>query len=230
MKKTFSILLTILFIVLAAAGICYSYKVHKETKENEKRIKVEYEQKLKEAEEIKKQKEAEIELQNQEIKKAEEKKKALDEKCNQAQELFNNKKFKDAVQLADEVLAEDNNNYRAYTIKGIALCYDRKSNGFDEIEKALDINPGYSYAMYNMALAYDISFDYDNALKWYEKVLSSGKEDNLKALSNYGIAVIEARKGNKEKATEYLKAAVKLDKKLADMAKQEPLLSDIEIK
>lgn len=230
MKKISSVLLTIIFIILAAVGIHYSYKVYKEAKLNEERMKVEHEQKIKEAEEVKKQKEAEIEQQKLEIKKAGEKKKDLDEKCNQAQELFNNKKYKEAVQLADEVLAEDNNNYRAYTIKGIALCYDRKSNGFEEIEKALDINPSYCYAMYNMALAYELSFDYDNALQWYEKILSSGKEDDLKALSNYGIAIIHARKGDKAKASEYLKAAVSLDDKLAEMAKKETLLSSIEIK
>jgi len=228
-KKISSVLITILFIAIAAVGIYYSYRSHKKNKINEERIRVEYEQKLKEAEEIKKQKEAELEQQKQEIKEAEEKVKALDEKCNQAQELFNNRSYKEAVQLAEEVLAEDNKNYRAYAIKGIALCYDKKSNGFDEIERALEINPSYAYAMYNMALAYEISFDYDNALQWYEKVLSSCKEDKLKALSNYGIAVIQARKGERDKATEYLKAAVALDKALVERAKQDENLSGLEI-
>lgn len=229
MRKISSVLITILFLLLSVVGIYYTHRVHKKNKINEELIKVEYEQKLKEAEEMKKQKEAEIEHQKQEIKKAEEEKKAIDERCNEAQELFNSKKYKEAVKLADEILAEDDKNYRAHTIKGIALCYDKKSNGFDEIEKALEINPSYTYGMYNMALAYEISFDYDNALPWYEKVLSSGKEENLKALSNYGIAVIRARKGEKDKASEYLKAAVALDKELSKMAKQDPLLSGIEI-
>lgn len=227
MKKFSSILITVLFILLSVTVIYYSYNNHIETKKNEEQIKAEYQQQIKEAKNIRKQKEAELKLQQQQIKKAEEKKKALDKKCDEAQEFFYNNRYKEAVDLANEVLAEDDKNYRAYTIKGIALCYDRTSNGFDEIEKALDINPSYNYAMYNMALAYEISFDYDNALQWYEKALTVGSDEKVKALSNYGIAIIYARKGDTDKASEYLKAAVALDSDLAEMAEKDSLLSGI---
>ena len=74
-----------------------------------------------------------------------------------------------------------------------------------------------------MALAYEISFDYDNALQWYEKALTVGSDEKVKALSNYGIAIIYARKGDTDKASEYLKAAVALDSDLAEMAEKDSL-------
>lgn len=236
MKKFSTKYIIFILVLLLLGGIYIILKRDTSRKENEKLIKEEYEEKIKILEEEKKIKEEtarkEQEQKRQEQEKAKqiaEKEKAIEEKCNEAQRLFNSRKYKEAVQLTNEILKEDTNNYRAYSIKGISLCFDRKSSGLNDIRKALEIKADYGYAMYNLALAYEISWQYDTALEWYEKAILADSDTTVKALSNYSIAVIYAKKNENAKAGTYLRKAVELNPELTKSAEKDSNLSKIKL-
>ena len=209
--------------VYLLAGTAVKYK------NEESALSQKQEQQLRDAEEAKKRKEEEAKKQQEEQKKLQEQKQAIDDKCNEAEKLFNKGSYKDAIAAAENILKEDGQNVRALTIKGISLCYTRKTSGQDDINKALTIKPDYGYALYNMALAYDIFWKYDEARVFYEKALQAESEVEIKALSNYYIAVIDARKGDINSAAKYLKAAVTIDGNLSARADGDPLLSKIKL-
>ncbi len=67
--------------------------------------------------------------------------KKLEDKCEEGKKLFFDKKYDEAIKIENEVIKEDINFYKAYNIKGIALCYSGNfEEGMKNIDKALDIN------------------------------------------------------------------------------------------
>ncbi|MDP4089262.1 MAG: tetratricopeptide repeat protein [Bacillota bacterium] len=216
-------------IIICAVGIYFAVSTSNKYKEEQKSLSQKYDQQLKDAEEAKKKEEDAAKEKQEEQKQIEDKKRALDDKCTEGEKQFASGDYKAAIATADEVLKEDTQNIKALTIKGISLCYTRKLSGLDEIQKALDIKPDYGYALYNKALSYDKFWRYDEALAYYEKALQSDGGTEVKALSDYGIAVISARKEDMANAEKYLKEAVQLDRELAQRAAKEPLLSKIKL-
>lgn len=148
----------------------------------------------------------------------EKKNKELEEKYNIGYKAFFDKKYEEAVKVEDEVIKEDSKFYKAYNIKGIALCFNGDFNeGMKNIDKALQINPNYGYARFNKALAYELYDKYEEALKWYDKNL----EVENYIWSYYGKASIYGRRGQVEKAVENLKIAISMDKSIKEEAKKE---------
>lgn len=229
MRTRFNKILIVIIVLITLGGAYFLVSEANRYSKEEMSLVQKNEQQLQQVEKAQKAKEEEIKKKQEEQKKIEEKKLALDEKCSQAEKLFNSGNYKGAIQAAEEVLKEDNQNCRALTIKGVSLCYTRKTSGLDEIEKAISIKPDYGYALYYKALAYEKFWRYDDALNYYEKALKGDSENDIKALSNYGIAVIAARKGDMDKASKYLKEAVQLDENLKNRAANEPLLSKIKV-
>lgn len=145
-------------------------------------------------------------------------KKDEEKKYDEAEKLFSNKKYSDAIAKADEIINEDKEFYKAYNIKGIALCY---SNNFEEgmknIDKALEINSNFGYARFNKALAYELYGKYDDALNWYDKDLEIEKY----IWSYYGKASIYGRRGDVENTVKFLKIAVDMSSDIKSIASEE---------
>lgn len=126
-------------------------------------------------------------------------------------EFMNNKNYSEAVKIEDSVISQDSSNYKAYDIKGIALCYekltdDNFNNGMQCIDKALSIKPDYGFSVYHKALAYELYGKFDDAIKWYNKDLSI--ENYI--WTYYGLASIYGRYGDIDNVQKYLKTAISM--------------------
>ncbi|MBL4936096.1 hypothetical protein JK636_10005 [Clostridium sp. YIM B02515] len=147
-----------------------------------------------------------------------EKQKALEDKYQNGYEAFQNKNYGDAIKLEDEVINEDDKFYKAYNVKGIAQCYNKKYlEGMNNIDKALEIKPEYGYARFNKALAFELYAKYDDALKWYDKAL---EVENF-VWSYYGKASIYGRRGDVPNTVKNLKTAIEMDAAVKDVARDE---------
>lgn len=148
----------------------------------------------------------------------EEKNKRLDDKYQQSVRTFSDKNYAGTIDIANGIISEDENFYKAYNIKGIALCY---SNNYDEgmknIDKSLEIKPDFGYARFNKALGYELNGDYDNAIKWYDKDL----EIENYIWSYYGKASIYGRRGDVENTIKYLKIAIEMSSDIKKIASEE---------
>lgn len=175
------------------------------------------------AEDEQKKKEEEKKKLEEETQKAEQQKK-LEAKYQEGYEAFFSKKYRDAINIEDEVIKEDNKFYKAYNLKGIAQCYASYANsaGYDEgmknIDKALELKPDYGYARFNKALAFELFGHYNEALDWYDKAL---EVENDYQWSYYGKASIYGRKGDVANSVKNLKLAIDLDPSVKEEAKKE---------
>jgi tetratricopeptide (TPR) repeat protein len=161
---------------------------------------------------------------NEALRKAEEDKlkeeqaKALEDKYNEGYKAFFDHKYTEAVTIEDQVLDKDSSFYKAYNLKGIALCFNGNyEEGMKNIDKALELKPDFGYAVFNKALAYELYGHYDEAIEWYNKDL---KLESY-VWSYYGIASIYGRRGNVKNAIEYLKQAAVIDNGVKSLAKDE---------
>lgn len=152
------------------------------------------------------------------ISKETEAEKAKEEKYNKSYEAFGEKKYDDTIKLADEIIKEDVNFYKAYNIKGIALCYKGDfDEGIKNIDKALQLKPDFGYARFNKALAYELHGDYDEALNLYDKDL----EIENYIWSYYGKASIYGRRGDVDNTVKYLKIAINMSSDIKNIAAKE---------
>ena len=156
---------------------------------------------------------------------AEQQKKAADEKARRLEEKYQigYKAFiqgdrATAINMAEEILREDGNNYKAYNLRGIALCYSKNFRaGMENIDRALAIKPDFGYARFNKALAYELYGRFDEAQSWYDKAL----EVEQFPWSYYGKASIYGRKGDVANTVKYLKKAIELEPGVKEAAREE---------
>lgn len=135
-----------------------------------------------------------------------------------AEGLFRQKQYSNSIKQADEIIRNNPKFYKAYNIKGIALCYSGDyENGMKNIDYALEISPEYGYARFNKALAYELYGKYDEALAWYDKDLEIEKY----VWSYYGKASIYGRRGDVENTVKYLKEALHMSPEIKSIAKEE---------
>lgn len=114
-----------------------------------------------------------------------------------------------ALELANQALEKDGENYKALSLKGIIQAFDiSPEEGIGTIQKSLSINPDYVQAYFDMAMAQKLGKHYDESIRFFQKVLD---KDPNNTWSYYGIATNYADKRDKAKALEYLKKAVDLD-------------------
>lgn len=146
------------------------------------------------------------------------KEKDEEKKYSEAERLFSNKQYSDTIVKSDEIINEDTEFYKAYNIKGIALCYSNNyEEGMKNIDKALEINPNFGYARFNKSLAYELYGKYDDALNWYDKDLEIEKY----IWSYYGKASIYGRRGDVENTVKFLKIAVDMSSDIKALARKE---------
>lgn len=142
----------------------------------------------------------------------------LEEKYKKAYQDFHGKKYPDAIKICDDIIKKDADYYKAYNIKGIALCYSgRYEEGMKNIDKSLEIDSDFGYARFNKALAYELYGHYDEAIKWYNKNLEIEKY----IWSYYGLASIYGRRGDADNTVKYLKIAIDMDKSVKEVARDE---------
>ena len=199
--------------LVVSAGIQnYEREVRKtEVRKTEARNKLEKEMKEQEKQRVLEEKK------NQEILKE------VEDKYQKGYEAFMKKQYKTAISIADEVIAKDNMNYKAYNLKGIAICYSigsRFDEGMSFIDKALELKPDYDYARFNKALANELFGHYEVALLWYDKALEV-KDSVWTIWSYYGKATIYGRYGDVKQAVENLNVAIKMDPAIKDFAAEE---------
>jgi peptidoglycan/xylan/chitin deacetylase (PgdA/CDA1 family) len=142
----------------------------------------------------------------------------LEAEYNKAYGLFFENKYNEAITIADNIIKKDANFYKAYNIKGIALCFSNNfESGMKNIDKSLVINPNFGYARFNKALAYELYGHYDDSLKWYDKAL----EVENYVWSHYGKASIYGRLGDVGNTVKYLKIAITMQESVKEEAKSE---------
>lgn len=116
--------------------------------------------------------------------------------------------YNGAVAKADLVIAKYSESYKGYNIRGIAKAFAGSfDDGMADINKALELNPKFGYAIYNKALNYELYGYYNESLVWYNKALDI--EDYM--WSYYGIASIYGRKGDVSNTVKYLNEAVRAE-------------------
>ena len=92
-----------------------------------------------------------------------------------------------------------------YNIKAQALYEDEKyEEALKYIEKSLELNPNYNYAMNTKANILDKIGKKVEALDWYKKAAES-KPENVIFILNYSLALLENK--NKEKSKEMFELA-----------------------
>ena len=210
-KKIKIVLLSALVIIII--GVLVKQSIDNK-KELDRQNKVQEQLKEKEASEIK-----EKNNQAAKAKLAEEnKQKSLDEKAENAKNVFFAKDYEDAISLCNEILNEDNNNYKAYAVRGIAKAYISDYSGaMLDINKSLEIKSDYGYARFNKGLSYELQGEFTDAIEWYNKDL----EVENYVWSYYGIASIYGRKGDVDNTVNYLTKAIELDAAVKETAKEE---------
>ncbi|SFC82547.1 tetratricopeptide repeat protein [Clostridium uliginosum] len=137
---------------------------------------------------------------------------------NEAYKFFFSHEYDSAIDKANEIIVDFPNSAKGYNIRGISKAYN---GSFDyamrDIDKALDIEPNYGYAIFNKALTYELYNKFDEALLWYNKDL----EVENYVWTYYGIASIYGRRGDAENTIIYLKKAIDIDEAVKNEAKAE---------
>lgn len=121
-----------------------------------------------------------------------------------------------AIAAYDKALAIDGKNYDALSGKGVALAMRGNAAGTKEdvtagitlIQQALALAPDDVASFYNLALAYKINGQYNDAITWFQKVIA---KDPNNTWSYYGIATIYGDQGKAQDAVTYLQKAAALD-------------------
>lgn len=170
---------------------------------------------------MQKQNEEQKKKQLEEQQKAEEEKKQqdLEKLWQQGYDEYNSHNYEQCINIEDQIIAQDSNFYKAYTIKGIAQCFSKNYNdGIVNLDKALQIKQDYDYGRYAKALALELYGHYDEALAEYNSAL----EVNKYIWSYYGIASIYGRRGDIDNVVKYLKLAISIDPVVKKCAKDEP--------
>lgn len=150
---------------------------------------------------------------------ADDKQKELEALYQQGYNEFNNRNYWKAADLEQQVIDKDNTFYKAYNVKGIALCYAGKYiDGSKAIDQALALKPDYGYAMFNKALSLELYAHYDEALSWYDKAIAAN--GNV-VWAYYGKASIYGRRGDVVNSVSNLKTAISMEADVKDEAKKE---------
>lgn len=205
------------FIIFAIIGVAILVNTALDNRKKEADTKKSYNAQIDAKENSKKQAEIKQQQQEQEEQKKEADQKAIDDQCKQALQLLNETNYYGASDEADIILKVSPENYEAHAIKGIALCYIRKQiDGLKEIDEALKIKPDSAFVLYYKGLAYELYWQYDDAIKYYTQGTQVTNKDSNISWCYYGLASCYNKKNDVDKAKEYINKAVENS---ADMSK-----------
>jgi tetratricopeptide (TPR) repeat protein len=127
--------------------------------------------------------------------------------------------YQEAIANFDKAILASPDNYKVYTAKGIALCFEGEYKaGMELIQKTLDMSPDYVPAFYDMAMGYKLQEDYDKSLYWFERTIQGDPQNTW---SYYGISTIYADRGNVQASLEYLRKAIALNQEVKAVAQQQ---------
>ena len=158
-------------------------------------------------------------------------------------ELLNNLDKKDeATQMLFNLLDKKPDMYEATELLGdILISKEMYKEAVNVYQEALKYNPVSYEINYNLAIAYTMLNDFQNAKICYEKLaeialiykdleeaekrfLEAIEEEELSADGYYELAKIYLIKGDKETAIKYVNTAIDINsKKIVDKVKKEPL-------
>lgn len=214
-NRILNIVLAVIFtiVVAGAGGYIIYYKFYKsvnmENQKKQEETKKEQQKKLQE----KQKQEAEQKKKEEEEKQKIEAQK--DARYEEGKKLFIDKEYLNAISVADELIKQDPNYYKAYNLKGIALCYygfgfggENFTEGTNNIKKALEIKSDDWYSLFNMGLANELYAKYDEAIDWYNKSLQYNDKYEW---TYYGIASIYGRRGDVANTVKYLQLAIAIN-------------------
>ena len=137
---------------------------------------------------------------------------------------LNDKNYSKVNEIFDCFINENKQitNPGIYNIKAQSLYEEEKyEDALKYIEKALELNPNYNYAINTKANILDKMGKKDEALLLYQKV-AEGEQDNIIFLLNYALSLLENK--NKEKSKEIFEKVKSLYKQ-----SQNNLFSESEI-
>lgn len=133
--------------------------------------------------------------------------------------LYYERDFGEALNLFNQALVLDPQNYQALNSKGATYAFQGRYNeGISLIQKAIQIKPEFVYAHFNLGLAYELAGNYDKAIEAYKAALRLDEKD---VWSYYGIASIYGRQGDVEKVIEWLRPAIALEPEVKAVAREE---------
>ena len=143
-----------------------------------------------------------------------EKQKALDAEWQTGYDAYNQRKSNlECIKIMNDIIDKDEKYYKAYTLKGIAQCYNSSvdyEEGMKNLDKALQLKPDYGYGRFNKALALELYAKYPESIEAYKSAL----EVESYIWSYYGIASIYGRYGDSTNCVYYLNFAIKQDPQL----------------
>lgn len=212
-----------IFALLAVLGIIAINYNFSEMKKEEQKKAQEYRDYIE-------KKDRERVLKEEEVKKDE----PIKAKLNEIKDFINlgtEEGYKKAITVCDELIKNNDKEYRAYTLRGLSYAYtsavvsNNKNKALEDIDIALKINSDYMYGRYIKGVILDNFGDYDNALKWYDKSLELEKYP----WSYYNKALIYSKKGDKEKVIKNLKEAIIIKPDLKEKAQKESSFKDINL-
>ena len=126
----------------------------------------------------------------------------------EASALYAKGKNREALLTCDKALEIDRENYKALSLKGLILALDvSPEQGIGQVLKALKINPDYTQAFYDMAMAQKLAKNYGESISYFQKVLAVDPQNTW---SLYGIATNYADKRDKANALSYLEKAMEI--------------------
>ena len=105
--------------------------------------------------------------------------KNTEEQLNNAVELYDNKKYNEAITLLSQVITANNKNATAYYYR--ALCYDALNNykkAISDYKLTLKYAPEMVIAYYSLAVDYDSVSDFNSAKENYNKFIELNSEDS----------------------------------------------------
>ena len=133
--------------------------------------------------------------------------------------LYYERKFNEALNLFNQVLAIEPQNYQALNGKGATYAFQGRYNeGIKLIQQSIQLKPDFVYAHFNLGLAYELAGNYEESIKAYQRALELDDKD---VWSFYGIASIYGRKGDVEKVIEWLRPAIALEPEVKAVAREE---------
>ena len=111
-----------------------------------------------------------------------------------------------AISLCNDALKEDSHNYKALSLKGIALSMQGDPiQGESLILQALEINKNYTPAYYDLAIALKLQHKYEKSTEAFLRVIES---DTTNTWSYYGIATNYSELRDKKNTLLYLDKAI----------------------
>ena len=128
----------------------------------------------------------------------------------EAEKALKEGKLEESIQLYTKALKEDPNNIDIISDRGVAyLNLSQKKECFEDLNKALQLQPDYAYRYACRAFAKKHFGDLDGAIIDYEKAVELDPEDTI-AHNNLGLLL--EQKGYQKKAQERFDKADKLSK------------------